>query len=94
MYSWLVRCTLWVISRYLITMFAWISKWVWWFLNRSAITLACIYVLQMLLHSQGYFVKFNILLTGAVCLILGVAVWLRPPSPEKSEQEITWSDKV
>jgi len=71
-------------------MFRWVSKWIWWFVSRSVVTLACIFSIQNLLHYEGYYVQFNILLAGAVCLILGVGCWMRLPSSEKPKQDITW----
>ena len=72
-------------------MLYWISRWGFWFGSRCAVTLACIYTLQNLLHYEGYFVEFKILTLGAAMLIIGVGVWMRPPSKEKPKQDISWS---
>lgn len=90
MYIWLARCALWVAGRYVVAMISWASRWAWWFASRSVVTLVCIITVQNLLHHEGYLVEFKILALGAVCLILGVGVWMRLPSPEKPKQDTSW----
>ena len=56
-------------------MFEWALSSAWKFGWRIAVTLGCIWTLQNIVHQEGYLIPFNILLVGAVALIVGVGVW-------------------
>jgi hypothetical protein len=62
-------------------MLEWMIKHVVWFCIRCAVTLVCIWTIQNIIHQEGYYIEFKLLLVSAVCLIVGVRMWM--PSPEK-----------
>ena len=73
-------------------MVEWFSRWVWWIASRCMVTLVCIFVLQDLLHQEGYFIPFKTLVVGATALIVGVYVWMRGPRQPKPKLEMVWSE--
>jgi len=71
-------------------MIQWAIHRVWWFLVRVAVTLACIWTIQNLIHTEGYYIPFHILLVGAICLILGVRIWM-PAQKDTGPKETTFT---
>lgn len=57
-------------------MIRWVLSHIVWFTIRVAVTLACIWTLQNVIHHEGYYIPYGILLIGAVCLIVGVRMWM------------------
>lgn len=57
-------------------MIQWALRHIVWFTIRVVVTLACIWTLQNVIHREGYLVPYSTLLVGAVCLIVGVRMWM------------------
>lgn len=57
-------------------MIQWALHRIGWFTIRIAVTLACIWTIQNVIHTEGYLIPFKVLLVGAVCLIVGVRMWM------------------
>jgi len=64
-------------------MLGWMAYWVWWFTWRSAVTFACMYTIQNVIHQEGYYVETKTLMVATICAILGIRVWM--PSAHKPE---------
>jgi len=62
-------------------MIGWMAYWVWWFTWRAAISLACLYTIQNVIHQEGYYIEWKTLVVSGICVILGVRFWM--PSPKK-----------
>lgn len=62
-------------------MLRWIINNIVWFSIRLVVTLACIFTIQNVIHQEGYLIPYKILLVGAICLIVGVRLWM--PSQDK-----------
>lgn len=57
-------------------MLAWMAYWIWWITWRSAVTLACMYTVQNVIHQEGYYIENKTLLVATICAILGIRVWM------------------
>ena len=58
-------------------MIEWLVSRIWWFGWRIAVTLTCIWTVQNIIHrEEGYYIPFHTLTVGAICLIIGVRVWM------------------
>lgn len=64
-------------------MLEWIIKWVVWLAIRATVTLACMITIQTVIHNEGYYIEFHVLLVCAVCLIVGVRMWMPSGKEDK-----------
>lgn len=72
-------------------MFVWFLHRCWWLLWRVAITVVCILTIQNVIRQEsGFYIEFHILLVSAVCLIVGVRVWMPAPPEKKGKKETSW----
>lgn len=67
-------------------MIAWMASWVWWFAWRLVVTLACLWTVQNVIHQEGYYIEMKILMVAALCMIVGVRVWM--PSIKEKNNDI------
>jgi hypothetical protein len=40
------------------------------------VTLVCMVTIKNVAHTQGYYISYEVLLVSAVCLIIGVRMWM------------------
>lgn len=66
-------------------MIAWMASWVWWFAWRLAVTLACLWTVQNVIHQEGYYIEYRVLVVAALCVIVGVRVWM--PSNKENKDD-------
>jgi hypothetical protein len=57
-------------------MIGWMTGWVWWFTWRTAVSLACMWTIQNVIHQEGYYIDFHVLLVAGVCAVVGIRVWM------------------
>jgi hypothetical protein len=62
-------------------MLRWTIDWIIWISWRIIVTLLCVASIQNVIHREGYLIDFNVLLVGAILLIVGVRIWM--PSGSK-----------
>lgn len=62
-------------------MIQWMAYWVWWFGWRSAVTFACMFTIQNVIHQEGYFIEWKTLAVATLCSIVGLRIWM--PSCKK-----------
>lgn len=65
-----------------IDMGKWMIKHVGWFVIRCILTCVLVYTIQNVIHKQGYYINFNVLLICAIAIIVGVGIWIKPISKE------------
>lgn len=66
-------------------MIGWMAYWIWWIVWRSAITLACMFTIQNVIHQEGYYIESRTLFVATVCAILGIRVWM--PSAKRVKHD-------
>jgi len=71
-------------------MIAWVMKHIVWFIIRIAVTLVCMVTVKNVAHTQGYFISYEVLLVSAVCLIVGVRMWMPSYKDKESNKDTTW----
>lgn len=57
-------------------MFSWALHKIGWFMLRVAVTLACMWTIKNVAHHEGYYIDYHVLVVSAVCLIVGVRMWM------------------
>jgi hypothetical protein len=63
-------------------MIQWMAYWLWWLGWRSALTGACMYTLQNVIHQEGYRIDWQTMFIGTLCAIVGLRFWM-PSCKEK-----------
>lgn len=71
-------------------MLRWALHHIAWFLIRCAVTFACLWTIQNVIHREGYYVEFDTLLVCAACLIVGMRFWMPISFDKKEAKETTW----
>jgi len=62
-------------------MLEWMTSWIWWLGWRSAITFACMFTIQNVIHQEGYRIAWSTMMVASVCAIIGIRIWM--PSYKK-----------
>lgn len=57
-------------------MLGWMMGWVWWFTWRLAVSAACLFTIQNVIHQEGYYIENRVLLVAGICVVVGVRIWM------------------
>jgi len=71
-------------------MVVWALQRIGWFTIRLVVTLACMWTIQQAIHLEGYLIDFRILCVCAVCLIVGVRIWMPSCSSKETTKDNNW----
>ena len=72
-------------------MIVWALKHIVWLVIRIVVTLVCMLTIKNVAHTQGYYISYEVLLVSAVCLIVGIRVWIPTCKDKETNKDTTWS---
>lgn len=73
-------------------MLSWMAYWIWWMAWRVAITLACVFTIQQVIHRQNLvWVETQPFLVGTALFVLLIRIWSQP-RPTKDNKQCSTSD--
>lgn len=71
-------------------MIQWALQNIVWFTIRLAVTAACLFTIKNVAHLNGYYISYEVLAVSAVCLIIGVRMWMPRCTEKETNKDATW----